>query len=153
MASGTIKEMLLLVRVHRAIMPMHHGCQIQTAVGGCRDSFRRCLLVLEDILRLSRHLRWLVIGVLILRLASGEPHVLWIDSPAVFAHGRLVWVGVEAKPTKRIGWCIILRKDCNVLTNLGSFCDGIAMAEAGQQESCPREVSPHLIWFVVAVLV
>ena len=119
MASGTIKEMLVLLRVHLAIMPMHHGCKVQTAVSGCRDSFRRCLLVLEGILRLSRHLRWLIIGFLILRLASGEPHVLWIDSPAVLAHGQLVWVGVEAKPTKRIGWCIILRKDCNVLTNLG----------------------------------
>jgi hypothetical protein len=65
--------------------------------------------------------------------------------------GQLVGVGIEAKPTKRIGWCLIL--ECQDRSNLDSFCKGIAAAEAGQQKQCPRKVGPHFVWLVVAMLV
>ena len=109
MAGSIIKEILMLVAVHRAIMPVHHACKVQTAVSGGRNFFRRGLRVLEGLVGLTGDCDDLVLQVLVLpRVTSGESGVLWVDPPTMVAMGQLVWVGIEAEPTKWVGGCIIL---------------------------------------------
>jgi hypothetical protein len=64
--------------------------------------------VLEGLVGLTGDCDDLVLQVLVLpRVTSGESGVLWVDLPTMVAMGQLVWVGIEAEPTKWVGGGII----------------------------------------------